>query len=126
MQHSRFVVPTLVYTHSGVLYLSGFKTVFCRVVGRRLQGLQAATLVCLALLLLLVVVQVAHIHPLDSGTDADHCPLCILLQSAAPVAVTAVIVVLVQLGTQLAAPEPARVIVRRPSKLFTRPPPFSC
>lgn len=99
---------------------------FRRVFGCRLQGLQVATLVCLALLALLVVVQVAHVHPLDSGTDADHCPLCILLQTAVPVAITAAIMVFVQVGTQLSAPEPVRVLVRRHPKLFTRPPPFSC
>ena len=99
---------------------------FRRVFGCRLKGLQLATLVCLALLALLVMVQVAHIHPLDSGTDADHCPLCILLQSAAPVSMAAAIVVLVQVGTQFSLPEPVRVVVRCPSRLFTRPPPSSC
>jgi len=106
--------------------LNGFKSVSRRVFGCRLQGLQVATLVCLALLALLVVVQVAHVHPLDSGTDADHCPLCILLQSAAPVSVAAAIVVLVQVGTQISSPEPVRVLVHRHPKLFTRPPPISC
>jgi len=75
---------------------------------------------------LLLVVQVAHIHPADSGPDADHCPLCILLQTAAPAAVTATLVVLVQVGRQVTALVPAVVIRHRHPKLFTRPPPFSC
>jgi hypothetical protein len=73
---------------------------------------------------LLAAVQVAHMHPLDS--DADHCSLCIAMQSAAPVAVIAVLVILVSFG----APEPqaeARAVVRHwHPKLFTRPPPSGC
>ena len=45
------------------------------------------TIVCLLLLALLTVVQVAHVHSVE--TAADHCPLCIAMHSAAPVAVTA-------------------------------------
>ena len=52
-------------------------------------------LVCLALLALLTVIQVAHVHAVDS--DADHCPLCIVLHTAAPVAAAAVAIVLVQI-----------------------------
>jgi hypothetical protein len=52
----------------------------------------------LILLALLTVVQVAHVHPVD--TDADHCPLCILLHTAAPVALTAAIIVLIQIETR--------------------------
>jgi hypothetical protein len=73
---------------------------------------------------LLAVVQVAHMHPLDS--DADHCSLCIAMQSAAPVAVIAAVVVLVS----IVAPTPlveARAVVRYwHPKLFTRPPPDGC
>jgi hypothetical protein len=84
-------------------------------------SLPVATVVCLILLALLAVVQVAHVHPVD--TDADHCPLCIAMHTAAPVAVAAPEVVLVEVE------RPAPVIeahaVTRPwfSKLFTRPPP---
>jgi hypothetical protein len=80
--------------------------------------------VCLVLLALLAVVQVAHVHPLES--DADHCPLCIVMHSAAPVAVAAAVVVLVKIG----APAPVfavRAAVRLwHPKLFTRPPPAGC
>jgi len=81
----------------------------------------AAALLCLALLALLAVVQVTHMHPI--GTDADQCPLCVVMHSAAPVYATAAVIILVQFG----APAPlveARAVVRRlPAKLFTRPPP---
>ena len=81
-------------------------------------------MLCLALLAMVAVVQVAHIHPLDS--DADHCSLCIAMHSAAPVAIAAAVVVLVRIGT----PEPvveARAVVRYwQPKLFTRPPPVGC
>ena len=81
-------------------------------------------MLCLALLALLTVAQVAHMHPM--GNDADHCQLCIAMQSAAPVAVLAALVVLVRVGTQAPAVE-ARVVVRhRHPKLFTRPPPDGC
>lgn len=82
-----------------------------------------AAIVCLVLLALLAVAQVAHIHSLDS--DADHCPLCIVMHSAAPVAVPAIAIVLVKVGT------PAPVMAVRaaaPSfwhaSLFIRPPPI--
>src|ERR1700757_1655776 len=56
----------------------------------------AIVVVCLALLALLAVVQVAHVHSVD--TDADHCPLCVVLHhAAAPVATAAAAVVLVQI-----------------------------
>jgi hypothetical protein len=80
--------------------------------------------VCLILLALLAVVQVAHVHSAES--DADHCQLCIVLHSAAPVAMTATVVVLVQIES--AAPVfKARTVVRfwHP-QLFTRPPPAGC
>jgi hypothetical protein len=86
--------------------------------------LTAATVVCLILLALLTVVQVAHIHSLES--DADHCPLCIAMHTAAPVAVMAAVVVLVQAGTPTPVVE-ARALVRHwDPKFITRPPPFGC
>lgn len=93
--------------------------------GRRKAGaLPAATVVCLFLVTLLAVVQVAHAHVLES--DADHCPLCIVMHTAAPVAVAAPVVVL----AKIEAPAPvyeARAVVRYwHPKLFTRPPPASC
>ena len=73
---------------------------------------------------MLAVVQVAHMHSLD--TDADHCPLCIAMHSAAPVAVIAAVVILIRSEPLLRFYE-ARAIVRHwHPKLFTRPPPAGC
>lgn len=79
------------------------------------------TVVCLILLALLTVVQVAHVHPVD--TDADHCPLCILLHTAAPVAVAAAVVVLVQIETRAPIFEAQTVTRYWHPQLFIRPPP---
>ena len=88
---------------------------------RKPHAFGAAALLCLALLALLTVVQVAHIHALDA--DADHCQLCIAMHSAAPVAVMAAVVVMVSFGASAPLVE-SRVVVRlRHPKLFTRPPP---
>jgi hypothetical protein len=78
-------------------------------------------LLCLVLLALLAMVQVAHMHPLES--DANHCSLCIVMHSAAPVAVMAAAVVLVRMGNPAPVAE-ARAVVRHwHPKLYTRPPP---
>jgi hypothetical protein len=84
----------------------------------------AAVLVCLALLALLTVVQVAHLHAVES--DADHCPLCIAMQSAAPVAAIAAVVVLVQIQAEAPVYVAGPVIRHWHPKLFTRPPPAGC
>lgn len=84
----------------------------------------AVTAVCFILLALLAVVQVAHLHSNES--DADHCPLCVVMHSAAPVAVAAAIVVLVQVGSSAPVAEPAPVFRKRQSRLFIRPPPTGC
>ena len=81
-------------------------------------------MVCLLLLALLAVAQVAHVHAVD--TDADHCPLCIVMHAAAPVAVAAAVVVLVEV--ERATPVFEAHTVSRPwhPSLFTRPPPQAC
>jgi NADH:ubiquinone oxidoreductase subunit K len=81
------------------------------------------TLMCLALMVLLAVVQVVHVHPLQS--DADHCPLCIVLHTLAPVSVTPAIVILVQMGTLARVAEVRSVVRPWFSRLLTRPPPIS-
>lgn len=83
-----------------------------------------ATVVCLVLLALLAVVQIAHAHPLES--DADHCPLCVVLHSAAPVVVTPAIIVVVPLGVAEPVIEPREICRSWHPKLFTRPPPSAC
>ena len=88
------------------------------------RSFAVATVVCLVLLALLAVVQVAHVHPLMS--DADHCPLCIVMHTVAPVSVAAAVIILVQVGMPAPVLE-ARASIRPWSPtLFTRPPPSSC
>ena len=87
-----------------------------------LNALPLVPLLCLILLALLAVVQVTHLH--TSESDADHCPLCIMMHSAAPVEVAAAVVVLVQVGRQtLPAEERAAVRYWHPT-LNIRPPPI--
>src|ERR1700744_6068336 len=83
---------------------------------------KVATVVCLILLALLAVVQVAHVHPVAS--DADNCPLCIVLHTAAPVASAVAAIVLVSLGASAPVVQ-ARPVARLPwhPTLFPRPPP---
>jgi hypothetical protein len=82
---------------------------------------RATSLICLVLLTLLTFVQVAHVHP--AATDADHCPLCVVMHSAAPVAAVAAAILFVR-GS---APVPVRTVhavVRRwHCTMFNRPPP---
>jgi hypothetical protein len=103
--------------------LTGFQTLPRGNRRAKLGALPIATLVCLVLLALLAVVQVAHVHPLE--TDADHCPLCIAMHTAAPVTVAAAVIVLVQVDRP--APIFELHTVTRPwhPTLFTRPPPES-
>jgi len=87
-------------------------------------ALAATMLVCLALVVLLTVVQVAHVHEAASGSD--RCPLCMTMHSAAPVSASAAVILLVQVAA--AAPV---LEVRTPARhwhpqLFTRPPPSAC
>jgi len=80
-------------------------------------------LVCLALLALLTVIQVAHVHSVD--TDADHCPLCIVLHTAAPVAAAVAIIVLVQIESFAPVIEVRPVRTTWHRQLFIRPPPHA-
>ncbi len=80
--------------------------------------------VCLVLLAIFTVAQVAHVHSVD--TDADHCPLCVMLHTAAPVAVAAPVVVLVQIELTAPALEERAITRNWHPQLFTRPPPAGC
>jgi hypothetical protein len=116
--------PTLCILETGDGLLKGLQSQFRSSRRPKPRTFGVAALVCLALLALLAVVQVAHIHPLD--TDADHCSVCIAMHSAAPVAVMAAVIILVRIGTPAPLFE-ARAIVRHwHPKLFTRPPPTGC
>jgi hypothetical protein len=91
---------------------------------RRSSGFwPVTTVVCLVLLALLAVVQVAHLH--TDQAAADHCPLCIVMHSAAPVTVAAAIVVLVQVGTSTLQQEPVWALRKPQTRLFIRPPPVA-
>jgi uncharacterized membrane protein YqhA len=79
---------------------------------------------CLVLLALLAVAQVAHLH--SSPTDADHCQLCIVMHTVVPVAALAAAVVLVQLGASTPLAEPIFIARQRQFRLIIRPPPVSC
>ena len=101
--------------------MTAFQPHFRRETRAKSGTLPVVAVLCLVLLALLAVVQVAHIH--STETAADHCPLCISMHSAAPVATSAAVVVLVQIGAP-APVLPVRVAIRNwYPKLFTRPPP---
>lgn len=101
--------------------MTGLQADFGGIGCRKPRAFGATALLCLALLALLAVVQVAHMHPLDR--DADHCSLCIAMHSAAPVAVMAAAVVLVIIGSAAPVVE-ARAVARHwHPKHYTRPPP---
>jgi hypothetical protein len=89
--------------------------------GQRPQSARPLLVVCLVLVALLAVMQIPHLH--QTPSDAEHCALCVVMHSAAPVAVAAVAIVLVQLGISIPIVK-ARAIVRYwHPQLFTRPPP---
>ena len=79
---------------------------------------------CLALLVMLAVAQVVHTHPLSS--DADHCPLCIVMQTAAPATVAIPVVILVAVGNPIPVFKVRTVTRHWHPQLFTRPPPSGC
>jgi hypothetical protein len=81
-------------------------------------------LVCVALLALLAFVQATHLH--SNQTDADQCPVCVVMHSAAPVTVAAAVVVVVPLGAHTPQAEPRPISQRPQSSLFIRPPPAGC
>ena len=101
--------------------LSGFQTFLSGKRRVKPGALPVVTIVCLVLLTLLAVVQVAHVHPVD--TDGDHCPLCVVMHSAAPVAVTAAVIVLVAVQSSAPVFETHSVTRYWQPQLFIRPPP---
>ncbi len=90
----------------------------------RRGSLVAIAGLCLFLLVMLAVAQVAHLH--TSDTDADHCQLCIVMHTAVPAVAAAAIIVMVQLGALATVAEPVFVLRKRQTRLFIRPPPVSC
>jgi hypothetical protein len=88
-------------------------------------ALRVAAVLCLALVVLLAVAQVTHVHA--SASDADHCPLCVAMHSVVPLVMMLVAVLLVWVGNPVPVLLEVRMIVRywHPT-LFTRPPPAGC
>jgi hypothetical protein len=84
-------------------------------------AVRATMLVCLLVLSLMTLVQVAHVHP--AATDADHCPICVVMHSAAPVAVIAAAIVFTRASAPVPVPVLPTVTRRWPATLFNRPPP---
>ena len=86
------------------------------------SALKVAAVVCLLLFALLAVIQVMHVHASES--DADHCPLCVMMHSVAPFVTMLIAVVLVRIGIPTPVISEFRAIIRywHPT-LFTRPPP---
>jgi TRAP-type C4-dicarboxylate transport system permease small subunit len=78
-------------------------------------------LVCLALLALLTFIQVAHVHSVN--TDADHCPICVALHTAAPLALAAAIIVLIEMEAFVPLVEVRPIRTQWQRQLFIRPPP---
>lgn len=81
----------------------------------------AVAVLCLVLLAMLGVAQVAHVHP--DQTDADHCQLCIVMHTVVPVAAAAAVIVIVQLGASAPQADPIVIARQRQIRLFIRPPP---
>jgi uncharacterized PurR-regulated membrane protein YhhQ (DUF165 family) len=92
--------------------------------GGRPKAYAVVVVVCLALLALLAVIQVAHVHPVN--TDADHCPLCTVLHSAAPIAAAAGMILLVQIDSFTPVVEVRPIKTAWERHLFIRPPPRTC
>jgi hypothetical protein len=76
------------------------------------------------LIAFLGVMQVPHLHA--SQSDADHCPLCVVMHSTAPTAVAVAAVVLVPMGAPAPQAEPDAAPPVRQTRLFIRPPPSGC
>jgi len=81
-------------------------------------------LVCAVLAAFLAVVQLPHLHATQN--DADHCPLCVLMHSAAPATMAEAAVVLVPVGAPAPLIEPISVPQKPQTRLFIRPPPSGC
>jgi hypothetical protein len=104
--------------------LTALQALFRRQHGSRRNFLPLVAGLCLVLLVTLSFAQTTHLHA--SAVDADHCQLCIVMHTAAPVAPVAAAVVLVELGASAPQAEPTFVARQRQSRVFIRPPPASC
>jgi hypothetical protein len=92
--------------------------------GGRAPSWAVTAVVCVVLVAFLAVMQVPHLHATQS--DADHCPLCVVMHSTAPAAPVAAAVVLVPVGAPAPQAEPIPAPKKQPSRIFIRPPPMGC
>lgn len=104
--------------------MQGFRSQWFGKRGRTTGFLPVVASVCLVLLALLAVAQVAHLHA--DQTDADHCQLCIVMHTVIPVVAAAAVIVIVQLGASAPQADPIVIARQRQIRLFIRPPPISC
>lgn len=88
---------------------------------RKLGSSRSSLVVCLVLVALLAVMQVPHLH--QNQSDADHCALCVVMHTAAPVTPPVAVVVLVPLGFSAPVVKPKSIVRYWHPQLFTRPPP---
>jgi hypothetical protein len=80
---------------------------------------------CLVLLLLLAVAHISFAHWVDN--DADHCPVCMAMQSVLPLVVMTAAIALVKISASAPLfPEDNYIVRYRHPALFTRPPPAGC
>jgi hypothetical protein len=89
------------------------------------KALRVMAVLCVALVVLLAVAQVMHVHTAD--TDADHCPLCIAMHNVLPFLVLMLAVLLVRIACAPSLLLEVRAVSRywHPI-LFNRPPPAGC
>lgn len=88
---------------------------------RKMGSSRSGLVVCLALFALLAVMQVPHMH--QHPSDADHCALCVVMHTAAPVTAPAAVVVMVPLGISTPVAKAKSIVRYWHPQLFTRPPP---
>src|ERR1700683_1717604 len=90
----------------------------------RISLLPVVAGLCLVLLATLSIAQVTHLH--SNPVDADHCQLCIVMHTAAPVTAVATGIFVVEVGAPAPRAEPIAIPRQRQLRLFIRPPPVSC
>lgn len=88
---------------------------------RKLGSSRSGLVVCLVLAALLAVMQVPHLH--QNPSDADHCMLCMVMHTAAPVSAPVAVVVLVRIGISIPVAKTRPILRYWHPQLFTRPPP---
>ncbi len=77
--------------------------------------------VCLALLALLSLMLIPHVH--QAAAETDHCALCITMHAAITFTAAIFLVLLVQLGISTPVLKTARIFRPWHAQLFIRPPP---